>query len=524
VEQRCASLLVLGALKIGSAATVRSAGALLDESNPVLKDYALRYFEETRPKPAAPLLLKLLDDPDKEAQERAVRLLSGLGTAAVAPLLKQTAAASRLWQLNAARILSAGKTKGAWQGLLRMLLAGTDDFNRAVCDCMAAAIRALNADEREPLYREVEAFARALGDAERQRPALVSAIRLTGEFGRPESRRWLLQWIDAGRPPVVRSHALVALLRCLREQELRKDEHARLLPLLEEPEYSESTRLALEILDGRDLPGDCRPLLSRLLQSAHPEVQKFALRKMAAFSTPATVRTLIDQLGDPDYRRRDVAAASLRKMAEARPALIQSLLACEDASKAWSIAELLATLEGRWRQDALDALWQRLQTAILAEDRIQGAFLHVLKKADSGEIYRRLSTHGARLLKAKKYKEALPFLTLLKEFPEHMPEDRFALGLAHLKLHSPAIGNQRQHPAIEILADLYRNPTFPLLETLKKEKSLTSEEFFALGFSLAERPGEERHLGRDLLGVVAARSPRTKIGKSAKNKLKLLDG
>jgi hypothetical protein len=37
-----------------------------------------------------------------------------------------------------------------------------------------------------------------------------------------------------------------------------------------------------------------------------------------------------------------------------------------------------------------------------------------------------------------------------------------------------------------------------------------------------ERPGDERNLGKSLLEHVAAKVPRTKIGKGAKNKLKLL--
>src|SRR5206468_5239183 len=154
------------------------------------------------------------------------------------------------------------------------------------------------------------------------------------------------------------------LLHCLRQQDLRKDEHAKLFTLVEEAEFSEVTRLVLELLDAHELPEDARPLLSRLMQTPHGEVQKFALRKMGAFSTPGTVRTLIEQLGDPDYRRRDVAASSLRKIPDARNALIKELIACEDPSKAWSIAEILPSFEGKWRQDVSAALWERLQAAM----------------------------------------------------------------------------------------------------------------------------------------------------------------
>ena len=127
VEQRCAALLVLGALKVNNAAVVKAVGALLDNPNPVLKDYALRYFEEVQPKNNIAQLLKMLDDPDKEMQERAVRSLSGAGQAAVQPLLQGLASASRVWQLNAARVLCQVRGKAALKGLLQMLAGGTDE-------------------------------------------------------------------------------------------------------------------------------------------------------------------------------------------------------------------------------------------------------------------------------------------------------------------------------------------------------------------------------------------------------------
>ena len=78
--------------------------------------------------------------------------------------------------------------------------------------------------------------------------------------------------------------------------------------------------------------------------------------------------------------------------------------------------------------------------------------------------------------------------------------------------------------AVDLFVDLYRNSAYPLIEALKKERSLTPEEIFALGFGLVERSGDERNVGKDLLVHVANKFPRNKIGKSAKNKLKLIAG
>ncbi|HEY3302790.1 MAG TPA: HEAT repeat domain-containing protein [Candidatus Binatia bacterium] len=516
VEQRCAALLVLGALKLDNARIIKTVAAALAQPNPVLKDYALRYFEEVQPKAATSLLGKFLDDPDKEIQERSVRLLSRGGQEVIQPLLKNAPTAPRVWQLNVARVLSTVRGKAALKGLLQMLRSGTDEFNKSICDLMTPWVREMDAKEQELLYDEVEKFAAKL-DAKQQRPAVVSSIRLLGQLGRPQARKWLFGFVAREHHSSLRSHALAALLHCLRKEDLRKDEHAKLFSVLEEAEFSEVGRLALDLLDTHELPEDSRSALSRLLTSPHASVQQFALRKMGDFGTPATVRTLIVQLGDSDYRRRDIAAHSLHKIPEARAALIKELLACEDPSKAWSIAELLSTFEGKWRQDVLEALWKRLQAAIAAEDRIQNSFMHVLKKADGEEVYERLAAEGAKLFKAKKYKEAIPFLAPLKDFSEFKPEHKFLLGVAQLKAHP-----QRPQPAVELLLDVYRNSAFPLLESLKKEKKLEPEDIFSLGFTFAERPGDERDLGRGLLEHLVTRVPRTKIGKSAKNKLKLL--
>src|SRR5258706_5553723 len=521
VEQRCAALLVLGALKINNAANAKVIGTVHENPNPVLKDFGLRYFEEVQQKGNTAHLLKMLDDSDREMQERAVKSLIVVGQSTVAALLQAAKDSSRTWQLNAARVLSVVRGKTAMKGLLQMLVAGTDETNKVICDLMTPALREMDDKELDALYEEVEAFAAKL-DVKGQRPATVSSIGLLGQLGRPQARRWLFKFIGAEHHPAVRAHALVALLRCLREQDIRKDEYTKLLPILEEAEFSEATRLVVELLEAHGLPEDSRALLSKLLQSPHSDLQKFALRKMGDVATPATIRTLVQELGDADYRKRDVAASSLRKIPEARNTLIKELTTCEDPSKAWSIAELLPSFEGKWRQGTLELLWKRLQEAIGAEQRIQTAYLHILKKADAEFAYAKLAEQAGKLVKAKEYKEAVGFLTSLKDFPAFKPENKFQLALAQLKLHTHTLATNRQHPALELFTDLYRSSSFPVFETLRKEKNLAPEDYFALGFSLVERNGQERGLGIDLLEHVAEKFPRNKIGKSAKNKLKLV--
>jgi hypothetical protein len=376
------------------------------------------------------------------------------------------------------------------------------------------------------LYGECETFARSL-DEHTQRSAVISAIRIFGQLGRPQARQWLFQLVSADHHPSLRFHALVALLHCLREQQLQKAELAQLLPITEEQDYSDVVRLTLELLDAHSLPEEAQPHLSRLVDSPHVPVQKFALRKLGEFASPTVVKTLLQQLRDDDVARREAAARALRKMPTARTVLTKEFLSSQDARTAWAIADILSTYEGKWRKDQLEGMWKRLQESIESEEeRMRDAFLHVMKSADANYTYELLASRATQLVKGKKYREAVRFFLPVREFPQCTPEDRFRLAVSQFKLHAHTLGSNahRQDPTLDLFSALARTSTFPLLESLKKEKTLEPEDLFYLGFCFAERAGEERTLGEGLLEFLAEKHGRTKIGKSAKNKLKLLAG
>lgn len=523
IERRCAVLLVLGSLKLEEDGVIKAVNAALEQPNAILKGYALRYIEEVRPKASLPLLLPLLEATDKETSEHALRLVSSFGQAAVRPLLQYVKGASRPWLINAARGLCAIRGKAAWQGVTQILLQGDSEVNKTICDLTATTVKELDEKELTLLFTEVESFAVDLKGPE-QRAAIIAAIRVLGILGRPQARKWLIGFVSPEQPHIIRFHALVALLHCLREQELHKGEFAKLIPLLEEKEFSDTVRLTLDLLDAHEMPAEYQSTLARLLESPHIAVQKFALRKMGDFDSPAVVKTLVQQLNDSDAARRSAAARSLQKIPAARNVLTKELLACDDASKAWAIAQILPTYEGKWKRDMLGEIWQRLQDALEAEDRIYGAYLHFLKNVDAEYAYGQFAARGAQLRKSKKYREAIRFLTPLREFPTFAPDEKFALAIAQLKLHPHDVTavTARHDPTLDLLADLHRSSAFPVLDALKKEKALEPEDLFYLGFRFAEGGTDIRPLGEDILEFVADRHGRTKVGKSAKNKLKLL--
>jgi len=74
--------------------------------------------------------------------------LSSAGQNAVQPLLQRAATAARQGQVNSARVLCALGGKSALKGLLQMLLGGSDELNKVICDLLTPVVREMEAKEQ----------------------------------------------------------------------------------------------------------------------------------------------------------------------------------------------------------------------------------------------------------------------------------------------------------------------------------------------------------------------------------------
>ena len=80
---------------------------------------------------------------------------------------------------------------------------------------------------------------------------------------------------------------------------------------------------------------------------------------------------------------------------------------------------------------------------------------------------------------------------------------------------------RRHDPALDIMRQLATR-AFPLSDRLRRERALDAEDLNGIAFTFAEGRLEERGVARELLEFLANKHGRTKVGKAAKNKLKLL--
>jgi HEAT repeat protein len=522
VEARCAALLVLTHLAANDERVVRSVGAAIGGKNAVVRDFAVGYFERVRPRDGVAYLIPLLDSHEEQLRERTVTILVAYGATAVSavrPLLKD---APRR-RLNAIIDLCARVRSSAALDILFTLMASDDfDTNRAACDALIATVPGLDAKARSDLFDRTDQLA---ASAKGQRTAVVAAAKLFGTLGEARARRRLFGLLDKEEPHAVRTHALGALVQCLRGQKLTTSEIEALLPLLDEDDEAGILRPTIQLLEEQTLERSYLAQLNKLAESPQPMVKRFAVQKLGGFDSGAVVRTLIGYLTDDSYSRRDQATASLKKLPAARAALMKEFVACDDERKAWTLSDVLLVHDRSWKRDTLDALWKRLQDALEEhDDRLYTAYFHFLNTIDTEALIKRMRARADVLRKKKNFAATAKWLGLLKDSPAFDTDTRFALAVAELKSHTHALTAtiRRHDAALELLRGLAHS-AFPTAEQLRKERALTPEELFYVAFNFAEGDADEKATARELLTHLATKHPRTKIGKAAKNKLRLLD-
>lgn len=521
VETRCAALVVVTALGCAEEPMVQAVAGALGAGNVVVRDFALSYFERLRPAGGLPLLVPLLDSEDETVRLRAAAVVADYGGAAIAAMRKLRAEGPRRRLHAIIDVCGRVRSAAAYDLLFRIMAEGDFDANRLAGEAVEAGIRGLDGAGRRQFFARVDAFATAVKE---HRVALVSALRLFGALGDPRCRRRLFPLLRSEHPHAVRTHALGALVRCLRGATLSAAEIAALLALLDEEDEAGIVRPAISLIEEQQLGRAYLAQLQRLAESPRAVVKRFAVHALAGFDSGAVIKTLIGYLTDASFARRNEAAAGLKRRPEARQAVLKELLASDDERPAWTLADILLAHDRNWRAEVRGQLWARCVSAFEGRgDRLYSPFLHVLRQLDEPEALARVRDRGETLRRKKQYGLAARWLGLLRETPAFDDEVQFAMAVAEVSSRKRVLpGTVRRHDAALELLHQLAGGAFPLGARLRKERALTPDALLYIGFHLAEGTEADRAAAREVLAHLAARSGRTRAGKAAKNKLRLL--
>ncbi len=392
---------------------------------------------------------------------------------------------------------------------------------------------------------------------------LGSLLRLIGYLARPSTRSLLLGYAGAEQPRPIRLAAIARLRRIVAQSEARGTEKLidptglrpapRAKPVGSPPRDSLKLIEALiELADGEDaavaqaavdtlrgarIPEALAKPFAALARSRHAFAQTLAMERLPAGGGAGAIKALVEALGGDDPTASSAAARGLAKAPEAILPLTRALLAATDEQIARRYAGALRSHRGQFSSQATDELVGAVRDAMertakgkstadqIVLERVLAELVADVAPARHVEL---LFERARRLHRAGKPLEAFGSLKPLLRSRADLDaaiDDEQRYFLARLALEAAGDGILRaaraDDPVFEQLSRLAARG-FPVARRLSREKDVSDEAIYALGFRLIESgDGAAEDLGAELLQGIIDERPRSKLARAARNKLKL---
>jgi hypothetical protein len=335
--------------------------------------------------------------------------------------------------------------------------------------------------------------------------ALASALQVVAAFKDASAAKDVLVHADRKSDPAVRGAALQSPAAV----------QGRLLPLLEDADFPGTVKPALEILWKLPVAKEHADRIQKLLKSAVGPVRHFALKALGQAGSSSAGSSLVDALLGNDPRLAETADVSLRSNPDYVPVLARAL--------AFKIVNVLKAFKNVLEKSFVKKCMTRTLSML---DKKQGgfqAYFEIVRAAAPALAKDEALDRGRELLKKRKHEEAERVLRLLQRDDLSSPEADLALGAAQLLQQrlDPVNAGRDSGNAVSLFLKVSRKPGFDFLKQLDKESgALGPEALLYLGFAFAERQGEDRDRGGEILKLVAKKFAAKEQGKAAKAKLK----
>lgn len=583
VELRTAAAMVLAAVGKGDKAVETALTERLEDDDGVVRRIALEGLADFGVTGIAPKLVPLLHGNDESIAERAAQVLAQQGAAAESTLRKEVASGEVAARRVMAQLLLRRGTQPAVEAVidqlpdnefgeqaLQLVRAELDHGNDKLSNlvekiCVARAAEANKElgkawtkaqKAAEAAAKEAKAAAKKkkpaagvnghavsadpLRDPDVQRGAseLGSLLRLIGYLARPSTQSLLLKYADPEEPRPIRLAAIAGLRRIVAQSEAKGTEKVieQLIEFADGDDLAVA-QSAVDTLRGARIPDSLAKTFASLAKSKNANAQKLAMERLPAGGGAGAVKMLVEALGGEDPTARDAAARGLAKAPEAVLPLMRALIACDQEQAARRYAGVLRSHKGHISNQAIDELVDKVSHYVELHNKgkatadqivIERVLAELVADIAPSKHVELLFERAKRLRKSGKPVEAFgslkPLLRSHADLDDAIDdEQRFFLALLSLEAAGEGIirSTRSDDPVFHQFSRL-ASKGFPIAKRLTKEKDVSDEAIYALGFRLLEsKDASNEDLGAELLLGIVEDRPRSKLAKSAKNKLKL---
>jgi HEAT repeat protein len=467
---------------------------------------------------ALPQLLERIKEGGAEADAAAgaAARLGARGPRALQEMMPRVAPGLRR---RIAAALGAAGTSGAESLAVDALLDKDPGVVDAATRSLAAEVPTLSASHRRAL---TDHLFELLGHASRDPlpPASETAVvRLLAALDDPRAEEVFWERTQPAHAPELRAAALQALGK--HGAAPARDQLKRLLTCASDPDFRVAAP-ALLMLKNLAVTDKTAADWLALLDAPDPAVRRLGIDKVGDRDTAAVAAALLRQVQHPDPDLRGAALACLVQRVQGRKALVGALLETPSAAALWLLAGTLAPVVRGLEPVVLRPVLARAQEYVEAGDRRAEALLSLLREAGAEQLRDQLHERALALRKKKDYPAALTYLRLLARDPACGPAIRLELAACALKTssHDLAAEARAADPCLQQFAALVHSHEDELTRFVDKARWLDPEDLFYLGFHFAEQARREKEFGGHVLRLLVKRSPRSKVAKDAKSKLK----
>ena len=517
-ELRLSGIRVAGALcSKKDSFVVQSLLQIVEQSDNSLRASAIDALGNLGAEVALPRLLELVQAGGDEV-ESCVLAASRLGKKGPKAISKLMADANPHLRRRIAAALGHGHTDNAIQSVIQTLLDSEPRVVEAAARSLSSEVPTLTEKQRQALCQNLIDH---LNNGEVSAPCSEEAmLRILGELQMPQAEATFWKILKTASSTSQRAVALEALGSIQwRSTDARLKQ---LFACAHEKDFTIVSR-ALMLLQQVEPKGKAQQYFEEMLTAPDLAAKRLAISKLGEADSIAVARALVPLLKHSHRGLQNDALRVLQSSSKGRQALIESLLKAENTDDAWSMARALkpATeqITAAQRKQILTGAFEHQDAEL---DRAK-AFWFLLRAIDPEQANLEIEERARDLRKKKKYEQALSYCRILTRDPTCGPETRFEQAGLCLKLSDKDTAEvaRQSDPCLDQFVRLHHNSSFDLLDAIGKAKWLDDEDLFYLGFHFASdlhKPA--RDFGRDILQIVIKRSPRTKIGKNARSKLK----
>ncbi len=522
LEQRTAAAIVVGELAPKHASVVKHLTEAAEGSERALRLKAIEALGKIGSTAARDALYPLLDKPE-ETREAAARALAAIGNAVV-PTIKQTfPTASLAKRRTLLRVLALVRTDDAISFLVHVLEEPTSGVSRDVVRIVKDETTTLDDDARAELSKQFRAPLRRKTFVE-NRVAVDSILDVLTHLRDPASARTFLDFSGPEHPADLRRTALTGLRWTLPGYRHRAAAVTKLLSFLEEDDFPNVVSPALEALVAMTMPKSAGKQLIQLAESRHPLVRKFALTKMSEVGDDAVTGALVDALGDSDPMIRQLAARSIQAQSGAWKVIVAELGKGRDVEHAWRMVRAVKAGASKVDPDAMTGVAKTAIGKLESGDENAEPMLHLVQTLTPEVHFETLHKRALYWKRKGSFDVAERLLAQLTTNEHQTDAARFDLAVVSLRsAKAPAGSITRDNDTpLAIVRSLVREKEFPVYKKLMAEGDvLELNDLYYLGFHLIEGNEAERDMGEQLLRHIVERSPRSKIGRAAKSKLRI---